>query len=331
MPGRTPDKLRAGAPFQVREATWNELIETKEDRARQRISIPKELRHVPISTDKIKIRNDSGSARRLGEVLEIDNDILISIVDPEHLWQMGIAPDLTHPFGILRHPVLTNQIDELQVSGVCKALVNMTNIEHQYARVKCGLFVLESAVSGPLRILYQPETLGEQECIVLFTGEAPAAILEGELAADLCPLDEEASVANCKMMPNCRDYAPPASSVKNPRHHAGEAGAKFAAYYKKCQPTDAADCETAGDEEWIIFEIELREVCYVIGVEDREGGLVAAGLKTPQEWCPDGEPDTACEIVPYSDCDVDLPATDTSWTFTPLYACCGQIGDEAAP
>lgn len=302
------------------------MVDAKQDhQTRKRISIPKELRHVPISTDKIKVKNDTSETRRLGEVLEIDNEILIDIVDPEHLWQLGIAPTLTHPFGILRKHVKAGQIEELQVSGVCKALVNMLDITHQYASVKCGVYVLESSVRGPVRILYQPDATGEQECIVLFTGIETATIMEGELADNLCPGDAEASVVNCKLMPDCTDFEP--VKVTNTRRHSGEAGAPFSAYRKKCKPTDAEDCETAGDEEWVIFDIELRDVCFTVGIDDRESCLVAAALKTTAEWCPAGEPTTACTIVTYTDCDVALDPCETAWAFTPLFACCGQAGD----
>lgn len=177
MPGQSSDKVRVGQPLKIRAQTFNDIVESKDDYLRRRqISVPKEVRHFPISTDKLKVENATGANRRLGEVLEVDNVLLIDEVDPEHLWQSGVTPDTTRPFGILRKPVphtTPKSIEELQVSGTCKALVNVTDLDHDYAQVECGNHVLQSATFGPVRILYKPGTTGEKECIVVINPFAP--------------------------------------------------------------------------------------------------------------------------------------------------------------
>lgn len=120
-------------------------------------------------TDVIKVRNDSGAARRLGEVLECDdNSALLGSIDPQHLWLKGVTPNGSRGFGILRHPTPASAIDQLQVSGACKALVNFSDASHRAAYVESGGYVLKSAYIGPVQVLYKPSGTGEKECVVRF-------------------------------------------------------------------------------------------------------------------------------------------------------------------
>lgn len=162
---------------------------------------------------------------------------------------------------------------------------------------------------------------------ILFAGSGPLWA-EAILAADLCPADdggsgsgnesETASVEDARYLPGCGTFTP--TTVLNPFLHAGPAGSKVLMIRRQCD---------GGDEEWLITAVELRSLCVMVGIEDRDGGMVYAGLKTRAQWCPADEPTTACELVLYHDCNGNAIALDTSWTFDPLYVC--NCGTEPPP
>ena len=122
---------------------------------------------LPNPTDTIKIKNSSGGHVRLGEVLEITG-FLLGYVRRTELWFDGDTPDATHPFAIALQDIPSTSIDRAQVSGVCVALVNVTDAAHGYAYVEDTEIVAQSAVTGPLRILHKPSGTGEKRCAVLF-------------------------------------------------------------------------------------------------------------------------------------------------------------------
>ena len=83
--------------------------------------------------------------------------------------------------GILKRPAENNAIEDVHVSGVCTALVNIANVDHTRADAVAGDYVLGSSDSGPIEILYAPELAEGQEypqeleCVVRF-GSASGAI-----------------------------------------------------------------------------------------------------------------------------------------------------------
>ena len=128
----------------------------------------------PRAKSTVKIKNVSGANRRLGEVLEVDDaSPLLATIDPEFLWFNGVTPNAQRTFGILRDPVLANEIEQLQLAGVCKALVNFTHADHRSAYVESGSYVLRSTFVGPVQIVNKTGGTGEQECAVLLTPRDP--------------------------------------------------------------------------------------------------------------------------------------------------------------
>ena len=312
------DKLSVGQIWHPCTADrWNALMDLADEYLRRRKPHHREPMLVPIPTDVIKLRNDSGTDCRLGEILTVANALLTTDVLPRHLWQSGIDVDDTMPFGILRQATRDMRIDEAQVSGVCKALVTINDITHKYAKPVTGSFVLSSDVAGPIRLLYHPAATGEQECIVIWENKERPLFAEAFLQADMCPTDDDAeqiiSVTGATYLPNCAEFTP--SKVTNPRHHRGPDGAKVLLILKACPDAD---------EEWQVVDVELTKYCAVIGIEDRPTCLVSAGLQLAGEWCPSDEPILACKVVEYTDCTTTLGICDDSWTFEPLFACCGQ-------
>ena len=137
------------------------------------------------------------------------------------------------------------------------------------------------------------------------------------LAADMCPTDEDdeqlVDVTGSTYLPTCETFSP--SKVVNPYHHRGPDGAKALILKEHCQ---------GADEQWLVIDVEKTRYCAVIGIEDRPTCLVSAGLQLAGEWCPSDEPILACKVVEYTDCTTTLGICDDSWTFEPLFACCGQ-------
>jgi len=168
--GNTEGKGSSGAKFRVPPANvWNNMIDAGNAYALSKLDSPGGPPTRPRATDIIKIQNTSGAARRTGEILKIEGKALDTIT-AEHIWLIGVETTEDCYFGILRKPVADDGIEQLQVSGACLALVDIADVEHTKAKVAVGSYVLESSDSGPLEILYAPETTGEQTCVVRFAG-----------------------------------------------------------------------------------------------------------------------------------------------------------------
>lgn len=161
------DKVSAGQPIPRSAALWNNLIGAANEYAARQLGQPGGAKTPLIPTDVIKIKNSSGTQIRLGEVLEISGFLLTNVLR-DSLWFDGDEPDGTRPFAIALQGIPTTSIDRAQVSGVCPALVNVTNEDHSYATVAAGEPVLQSAAGGPVRILYKPTGTGEKLCAVVF-------------------------------------------------------------------------------------------------------------------------------------------------------------------
>lgn len=135
-------------------------------------------------------------------------------------------------------------------------------------------------------------------------------IAEAELDEDACgEADEIVSVVNAKILPECVDIS--ITEVSNTFKHQGEAGSKVRLIARRC------------DEgvSWDILDIAKRKICVTHRLDDRESCLVSEQVTIAGEWCPAGEPESACIVVEYIDCEDTLPACDTSVTFDPE-ACC---------
>lgn len=185
----TEGKVSPGQDFNPPPAAiWNNMVDAGRSWAADRFKNPAGPPTRPRETDIIKVKNASGAARRKGEVLKIDDKAIETVTD-EQIWLMGKAITADCYFGILKRPAENASVESLQVSGVCIALVDITNVDHTKAGAVVGSYVLESSASGPLEILYQPGEIGEQECVVRFGGGAGGG---GEtiwftIAEVLCP------------------------------------------------------------------------------------------------------------------------------------------------
>ena len=161
------DKVSAGQPIPRSASLWNNIIGSANAFAAQQLGQPGGRNTQPIPTDVVKIKNSSGSHIRLGEVLDISGFLLTNVLR-DSLWFDGDEPDGTRPFAIALQDIPDGSIDRAQVSGVCVALVNVTDEDHGYAETRDGEIVLQSAATGPVRILYKPPGTAEALCAVVF-------------------------------------------------------------------------------------------------------------------------------------------------------------------
>lgn len=163
---------------------WNNMIDAGTAWANGRFNsqAPNPIR--PRETDIIKVKNTSGAARRLGEILRIDGKAIETVTD-ENKWLLGVEPTDDGYFGILKEPAVSNGLASLQVSGCCMALVNVTDADHKRAMPVEGEYVLQSGSSGPIELRYAPSGTGEKTCVVLFSNgyQEHAVILDADLAA----------------------------------------------------------------------------------------------------------------------------------------------------
>jgi hypothetical protein len=167
------DKVSSGQGIPRSASLWNNIIDSANDFAMRRLGSGGGSVGSLVSTDIVKIRNSSGAAIRQGELLEISGFLLTDLVR-DSLWFEGDVPNSVRPFGIALQDMPIDTIDRCQVSGVCIALVNVSDDGHGYAEVVSGDAVLHSTGTGPVRILYKPAGTGEKVCAVLLGGAGVA-------------------------------------------------------------------------------------------------------------------------------------------------------------
>jgi hypothetical protein len=95
----------------------------------------------------------------------------------------GGSPTLANGFGILIRATPAGAIEDCQISGVCPAKVNVTDMDHRYAIVQASTYVLQSAAIGPVKILYKPST-GTVMCAVNLIGMVGEILVKNESGGD---------------------------------------------------------------------------------------------------------------------------------------------------
>lgn len=121
-------------------------------------------------SNRVTVKNSTGAARAKGEVVQL-GDSIIDSVNKGELWLDSALPDSspTERFAILTQPLPDEKIGYRagQVSGVCFALVDVTDADHKYATPAASDAILQSAEVGPVKILYKPSGTGDaKECVV---------------------------------------------------------------------------------------------------------------------------------------------------------------------
>lgn len=168
----TQYKASAGQPFRPPDAElWNAMVDAGAAYRDQRLSVNGGGLLPRRQTDVIKVKNESGQPRARGEILG-DFSKLLSEVNSEHLWLRGKKAVADKPWGFLLKPLDVDEVGEIQVSGVGVAKLELLSDTHQFAELKTDSYLLRSAASGPVEIVYRPTvpsgTLAL--CIVVFRG-----------------------------------------------------------------------------------------------------------------------------------------------------------------
>lgn len=118
----------------------------------------------PRDTNTVLVKNISGNDLLRGHVVQL-GDYAFSTIDPNNLWFDGDEPaDPIEHIAILRQPVPSGDGNYwlAQMTGVCSAHVLVNDSAHRFARAVDGDHLLESARSGPIRILSEaPISSGE--------------------------------------------------------------------------------------------------------------------------------------------------------------------------
>jgi hypothetical protein len=134
----------------------------------QALGKPGQPLRLDYDTNRITVKNISGSDRRRGEIVQFAGSPLdLSLGE---LWLAGgPVTNLANGFGVLLNPLSSGKFGnrDCQVAGSCLALVNVTDANHQMATPVFGSHVLQSTDAGPVRILHKPLGTGEKTCAVL--------------------------------------------------------------------------------------------------------------------------------------------------------------------
>jgi hypothetical protein len=162
-------KLAIGG--RVSAGTFNNLVDDYNRRQNTGATAPSS--NTPRPTDVVKVRNDTNADLPRGAVVELGS-LILNELDPQNVWLSAVVPNGQRQFGIMVQPVLadSDSVWPCQVAGACVALVNVTNEDHTHAVVEAGQTVLQSAESGPVRIVWKPEGEGELSCLVLLGSES---------------------------------------------------------------------------------------------------------------------------------------------------------------
>ncbi len=163
-------------------AEWNNMLEAGEAWSRGRFDVQAPNPTPPRATDIIKVRNDTGEQRYRGEVVGIGGPI-VSELTAEYTWLSGSLPSPSYGYGILKKDVAPGEIEELQVSGECIAVLNITSMSNRFASIEESIFNMQSADAGEVEILWRPPAFGLQECVVRFTNSPPAVRIRFVTAA----------------------------------------------------------------------------------------------------------------------------------------------------
>lgn len=163
------DKVRPGQQLDesISANTWNNIQDVVDDyKRRRRLARGLSTQDDQYPTDVVKVRNDSCDDRDEGEVLEVCTNLID--LTRRDLWFTAALPEASGKcFGVVRRALPLGDIDELQVSGVVRALVTINNAEHNRCSVVAGSTALSSDTTGPCRILWKPSGTGLMECAVL--------------------------------------------------------------------------------------------------------------------------------------------------------------------
>jgi hypothetical protein len=178
-----PRKLQPGQPLEISAAEWNRHVEASDAYHRARALGITRPASALLPRDKavLKVKNLSGAHRRRGEVLELAGTSPLADLSSGMLWLDGRLPQQwLSPIVVLLTDVDAFRFADGQIEGVCRALVNVLDTQHEFAVPRPDSPVLVSSPTGSVHILKRPtpSTTGEQECVVRLTRDHRLAMVQ---------------------------------------------------------------------------------------------------------------------------------------------------------
>lgn len=161
------DKVSPGQKVKaVPYETWNSMIAAGQawkdgELGRSDVGGP-----VVRRTDSLKVKNNTGAARRRGEVITLGS-LATSQVEMGSVLLESVDTKRGERFGIYRYGTPDESFGEAHISGIAFAIVDVASEDHRSARVPDdNTHVLQSCDYGPIEILFAPDATGEQDCLI---------------------------------------------------------------------------------------------------------------------------------------------------------------------
>lgn len=157
----------AGSPLVIRHQDYSRMLDAADYYAQHqdfgRGGIPRGGR-----SGLVKLRNDSGGDRELGDVMEIGDLIVEDIATYQRVpWFVGIIP--TYPgrsVAVYQEAVPDGDIGLAKVSGMAVAKVNLSSSTHYRAKPAKDSHSFTSGTTGPTQVEYRPSGSGVKLCWV---------------------------------------------------------------------------------------------------------------------------------------------------------------------
>lgn len=162
---RSGDRLRGSVLFDSR--FFNDAIDVVDMVKSGRHHLPRQPNTHGPKFCEIHVRNDTGAARFLGEVVQTGP---ASVDVPENIHHAWFDADLVdEEIGLTRSLAIVNdmaiddgEIGSAQICGRAICKVDVSDELHRFAVPEDGSPVLQSAVAGPIEIIQDVEGTGEQ-------------------------------------------------------------------------------------------------------------------------------------------------------------------------
>lgn len=169
--------VSTGQPVQLTAATWNALMQMLRD---GKFNGPQRTGGGPVgaaadSPTTLFVKNTTENAIAEFGVMQLEV-IAIEPADNITPWRsrrvmLGIEPTATTPFGIVQEPISAGQIGRAVVVGVTPAILNVVDVDHQFAGPTTSTTELTTSTGGPARILWKETGTGAaKKAVVLLFG-----------------------------------------------------------------------------------------------------------------------------------------------------------------
>lgn len=177
----TFEKVNAGDTLDIQAGTWNGLLEAGAAYARTkggREGAP--ARGEPLNPSvRVLVRNDTGAAIPTGSVLKLGAPIIDAKDYPRENTHTprfpGTEPATTaDQFAVTIDPLEISELGRAVLMGIASTWVNIVNAADTYATPKVSVTsMMESASTGPARILWRETGTGTKRALVQITPVAP--------------------------------------------------------------------------------------------------------------------------------------------------------------